>query len=98
METKTKRIIITDGGGLTIVQECVSVYISIIYHQIDWVVDTPASNHVTRYKKFLYSCKTSDVGKVRTGINDVSKIVNMGDTCPKTNIWCNLLLKEVRQV
>ena len=87
--------VVTDGE-LMIISDDASV--NLIGQEMDWVIDSGASFHVTSWADFFTSYSQGEFGNVRTGNEDVSKIVDMGDICLETNIGCKLLLRDVRLV
>ena len=65
---------------------------------VEWVVDTAASYHVTPYKDFFKTYKAGDFGTVKMGNTSSAKIVGIGDVQVKTNVGCSITLKDVRHV
>ena len=95
-EKKQNDITVVTDGELMIIRDDASV--NLIGQEMDWVIDSEASFHVTSRANFLTSYSQGEFGNVRIGNDDVSKIVGMGDICLETNIGCKLLLRDMRHV
>ena len=81
-------------GNITIV--CDEGCVSLVAQDINWVIDSGASFHVTSHGDFFRSYSAGDFGNVRMGNNDTSKIVGIGDICLETSIGSKLILKDVK--
>ena len=65
---------------------------------VEWVVDTAASYHVTPHRDYFTTYKAGDFGAVKMGNISSSGIVGMGDIQLRTNVGCTLTLKDVLHV
>ncbi|XP_048323873.2 retrovirus-related Pol polyprotein from transposon TNT 1-94 [Ziziphus jujuba] len=65
---------------------------------VEWVVDTAASYHVTPHRDFFKTYKAGDFGTVKMGNSSFAKIMGTGDIQIKTNVGCTITLKDVRHV
>ena len=74
--------------------ECLPV----IDNEVEWIIDTTASYHVTPNKEFFTSYMPGDFGTVKMGNTSYSKIVGIGDVCIQTDVGCSLTLRDVRHV
>ena len=63
---------------------------------IEWVVDTAASYHVTPHREFFTTYKAEDFGPVKMGNTSSSEIVGIGDIYVRTNAGCVVTLRDVR--
>ena len=95
-EKKQNDTAVVTDGELMIIRDDASI--NMISQEMDWVIDSGASFHVTSRADFFTSYSQGEFGNVRMGNEDVSKIVGMGDICLETNIGCKLLLRYVRHV
>ena len=95
-EKKQNDTAVVIDGELMIIRDDASV--NLIGQEMDWVIDSGASFHVTSQADFFTSYSQDEFGNVRMGNEDVLRIVGMGDICLKTNIGCKLLLRYVRHV
>ena len=50
-------------------------------NEVEWIIDTTASYHVTSNKEFFTSYRPGDFGTVKMGNTSYSKIVGIGDVC-----------------
>ena len=50
-------------------------------NEVEWIIDTTTSYHVTPNKKFFTSYRPGDFGTVKMGNTSYSKIVGIGDVC-----------------
>ena len=66
--------------------------------EVEWVVDTAASYHVTPHVEFFKTYQAGDFGTVKMGNNSFAKIVGTGDVQIKTNVGHIITLKDVRHV
>ena len=66
--------------------------------EIEWVVDTGASFHVTPRRDLFSTYVAGDHGSVKMGNASSSVIHGIGDVCIKTALGYTLTLKEVRHV
>ena len=64
-------------------------------NDVEWVVDSTTSHHVTPTKRLFTTYNAGDFGVVKMGNSSYSKIVRVGDVCSKTNVGCTLMLKDV---
>ena len=76
-EKKLNDTVVVTEGELMIIRDDVSV--NLIGQEMDWVIDSGASFHVTSRADFFTSYSQGEFGNVRMGNEDVSKIVGMGD-------------------
>ena len=67
-------------------------------NEVEWIIDTAASYHVTPNKEFFTSYRPGDFGTVKMGNTSYSKIVGIGDVCIQTDVGCSLTLRDVRHV
>ena len=67
-------------------------------NEVEWIIDTEASYHVTPNKEFFTSYRLGDFGTVKMGNTSYSKIVGIGDVCIQTDVGCSLTLRDVRHV
>ena len=67
-------------------------------NEVEWIIDTAASYHVTPNKEFFTSYRLGDFGTVKMGNTSYSKIVGIGDVCIQTDVGCSLTLRDVRHV
>ena len=95
-EKKQNDTAVVTNGELMIIRDDASV--NLIGQEMDWVINSGASFHVTSRADFFTSYLQGEFGNVCMGNEDVSKIVGMGDICLETNIVCKLLLRDVRHV
>ena len=50
-------------------------------NEVEWIIDTAASYHVTPNKEFFTSYRPGDFGTVKMGNTSYFKIVGIGDVC-----------------
>ena len=94
-ENKKTNVIVAEGDIMIVTNDgCVSL----ATQDINWVIDSGASFHVTSHSDFFTSYRTGDFGNVRMRNSGVSKIVGIGDVCLETSIGNKLVLKNVRHV
>ena len=67
-------------------------------NEVEWIIDTTASYHVTPNMEFFTSYRPGDFGTVKMGNTSYSKIVGIGDVCIQTDVGCSLTLRDVRHV
>ena len=72
--------------------------LSVTDNEVEWIIDTTASYHVTPNKEFFTSYRPGDFGTVKMGNTSYSKIVGNGDVCIQTDVGCSLTLRDVRHV
>ena len=97
LEKKQNDTAVVTDGELMIIRDDASV--NLIGQDMDWVIDSGASFHVTSQAGFFTSYSQGEFGNVCMGNEDVTKIVGMGDISLETNIGCKkLLLRDVRHV
>ena len=96
LKIKQNDIAVVTDSELMIIRDDASV--NLIGQDMDWVIDSGASFHVTSRVGFFSSYSQGEFGNVCMGNEDMSKIVGMGDICLETNIGCKLLLRDVRHV
>ena len=72
--------------------------VSLATQDINWVIYSGASFHVTSHSDFFTFYRTGDFGNARMGNNGVSKIVSIRDIFLETSIGKKLVLKDVRHV
>ncbi|KAM1149991.1 hypothetical protein ACFX2B_030215 [Malus domestica] len=65
---------------------------------IEWIFDNGASFHATSKREFFGTYKEYDFGIVKMGNESYSKILRIGDICLRTNLGCQLMLKDVRHI
>ncbi|KAM2529201.1 hypothetical protein PS1_027217 [Malus domestica] len=65
---------------------------------IEWIFDNGASFHATSKREFFSTYKEGDFGIVKMGNESYSKILGIGDICLRTNLGCQLMLKDVRHI
>ncbi|KAM1738797.1 hypothetical protein ACFX11_014582 [Malus domestica] len=65
---------------------------------IKWIFDNGASFHATSKREFFSTYKEGDFGIVKMGNESYSKILGIGDICLRTNLGCQLMLKDVRHI
>ncbi|KAM1052978.1 hypothetical protein ACFX2C_000527 [Malus domestica] len=65
---------------------------------IEWIFDNGASFHATSKQEFFSTYKEGDFGIVKMGNESYSKILGIGDICRRTNLGCQLMLKDVRHI
>ena len=66
--------------------------------EVSWVIDSGASFHATPSRDFFTTYEANDLGVVKMGNNEVSKIVGKGDVHVVTNAGYKLMLKGVRHI
>jgi len=95
-EEKQATMAVASDGDIVFV--CDDGYVNFTCQDSMWVVDSAASFHVTSRRDYFASYRSGDFGCIRMGNSDVSKVIGMGDVYLKTDVGCNLLLKNVRHV
>ncbi|URE07161.1 Retrotransposon protein [Musa troglodytarum] len=65
---------------------------------LEWIIDTGASYHVTPQREFFATYRFRNFGIVKMGNHDIANIIGMSDIHIKTNLGCKLVLKDVRHV
>ena len=65
---------------------------------VEWVVDTAASYHVTPHRDFFTTYKAGDFGAVKMGNTSSSQIVGICEVQLRKNTGYTITLKEVRHV
>ena len=65
---------------------------------VEWVVDTAASYHVTPHRYFFTNYKAGDFGAVKMGNTSSSQIAGIGEIQLQTNTGYTITLKDVRHI
>ncbi|KAM2983981.1 hypothetical protein FF2_009854 [Malus domestica] len=65
---------------------------------IEWIFDNGASFHATSKWEFFSTYKEGDFGIVKMGNENYSKILGICDICLRTNLDCQLMLKDVKYI
>ena len=67
-------------------------------NNIDWILDSGASHHVTPSKDNFVTYNPGDYGRVHLGNNHFCKIVGVGDVQIRTKDGQDIFLKQVRHI
>ncbi|KAM1154260.1 hypothetical protein ACFX19_037276 [Malus domestica] len=92
----TTAVICGDVPEILSVGECLHMGNS--DRDIEWIFDNGASFHATSKREFFSTYKEGDFGIVKMGNESYSKILGIGDICLRTNLGCQLMLKDVRHI
>ncbi|KAA8542749.1 hypothetical protein F0562_023901 [Nyssa sinensis] len=97
-KNEEKNTTATFEGDEVVVLSCGKEECLHVGNEIEWVVDTGASDHATYNKEFFISYKEGDFGTVKMGNTSHSKIVGIGDVCIRTSVGCTMTLRDMRHV
>ena len=66
--------------------------------QVEWVINSATSYHVTSKRGLFNTYNDGDYGRVRMGNESFATIARICDISAVTNVGCKLTFKDVRHV
>ena len=97
-KNKDGETLITVPGDVAYCTTHVETCLHVSREDMEWVVDTAASYHVTPNRNYFTTYQAGDFGSVKMGNSSSSKIVGIGDIQAKTGTGSTITLKDVRHV